>query len=303
MTYVEFLDFWHIAMKYLTVGLIAGGILVLFIHWIWSAAISDHKKKYDYLSQYAEKMYFFPIVGLAISVSTFLNTIYPDTVALAVMWFFVRLFVTGAISTLIVYVAHLVLKYTYPKKLNKRLRRLRYLPRVNPKTGHKMRLLSEDEEDVHLDEGMIAEENIFSVDYDVWIDEVSGDVRIEKYPGHLQAYECDRCGFQTLKLNREEITKKATESEDGELIKHYKCTYCKRIKRRTKTIARLSETAESYTLPEKLKFHDEMLEEVKAIEIKISTRGGSTRTYDFENLQHAKDFLEEYKKESVADEL
>ena len=32
-------------------------------------------------------------------------------------------------------------------------------------------LLSEDEEDAYLDEGMQAEENVFSVDYDVWIDE------------------------------------------------------------------------------------------------------------------------------------
>ena len=41
-----------------------------------------------------------------------------------------------------------------------------------------MRLLSEDEEDVYLDEGMQAEENIFSVDYDVWIDEVTGDINV-----------------------------------------------------------------------------------------------------------------------------
>ena len=37
-----------------------------------------------------------------------------------------------------------------------------------------MKLLSEEEEDAYLDEGQQAEENVFSVDYDVWIDEETG---------------------------------------------------------------------------------------------------------------------------------
>ena len=49
-----------------------------------------------------------------------------------------------------------------------------------------MKLLSE-EEDVYLDEGMQAEENAYSVDYDVWIDEKTGFTKIEKYNGRLHA--------------------------------------------------------------------------------------------------------------------
>ena len=41
-----------------------------------------------------------------------------------------------------------------------------------------MRLLTEEEEDVHLDEGKRSEEDIFSIDYDVWIDEKSGDILV-----------------------------------------------------------------------------------------------------------------------------
>ncbi|MCH7890259.1 MAG: HAD family hydrolase, partial [Gemmatimonadetes bacterium] len=63
----------------------------------------------------------------------------------------------------------------------------------------------EDEEDVHLDEGMQAEENVFSVDYDVWVDQESGEVKIEKYPGELEALKCGTCKFQTLRLVSEEI--------------------------------------------------------------------------------------------------
>ena len=51
-----------------------------------------------------------------------------------------------------------------------------------------MKLLSEDEEDVYLDEGMQAEENVFSVDYDVWIDEESGYTKIEKHPNLQEIY-------------------------------------------------------------------------------------------------------------------
>ena len=51
-----------------------------------------------------------------------------------------------------------------------KLRKWRYMPRVG-KNGVKLRLLSEEEEDVHLQEGMKAEESVFSIDYDVWVDE------------------------------------------------------------------------------------------------------------------------------------
>ena len=63
-----------------------------------------------------------------------------------------------------------ILKFYYPFFIEKRLKKLRYTPRTSP-DGRKMKLLSEEEEDVYLDEGMQAEEDAFSVDYDVWIDE------------------------------------------------------------------------------------------------------------------------------------
>ena len=75
-----------------------------------------------------------------------------------------------------------------------------YTPRINQQSGNKMRLLREDEEDVHLDEGMRAEEDVFSVDYDVWIDEMTGRTQVEKYPGHLEALQCNNCGFFTMKV-------------------------------------------------------------------------------------------------------
>ena len=89
-----------------------------------------------------------------------------------------------------------------------------------------MKLLSEEEEDAYLDEGMQAEENVFSVDYDVWKDEESGFIKIEKYSGHLHAIQCPECNYQTFKVTREEIVKTPSPTEEGELVKHYTCSYC-----------------------------------------------------------------------------
>ena len=146
------------------------------------------------------------------------------------VWFYVRLFMSFAGGTLVGYVAFLILEYYYPTRLDKRLKKWRYMPRVNPKTGNKMRLLAEHEEDVHLDEGMRAEEDVFSIDYDVWFDAATNDVLVEKYPGHMQALQCGSCGFFTLKVVREEITQKPTLNTPGELIKHYECSYCKSVR-------------------------------------------------------------------------
>jgi len=102
-----------------------------------------------------------------------------------------------------------------------------------------MKLLSEEEEDVYLDEGMQAEENVFSVDYDVWIDEESGYTKIEKYAGHLHALQCPECNYQTLKVVKEEILESPTETEEGELMKFYKCDYCGFKERKAFRVAKL----------------------------------------------------------------
>ena len=106
-----------------------------------------------------------------------------------------------------------------------------------------MKLLSEEEEDVYLDEGMQAEENAYSVDYDVWIDEKTKFTKIEKYNGRLHALKCDKCNYQTLKVSKEEITQPATLIEEGELIKFLSCGYCGQKSRKSHRIAKLNPKA------------------------------------------------------------
>lgn len=159
-----------------------------------------------------------------------------------------------------------------------------------------MKLLSEDEEDVHLDEGMQAEENVFSVDYDVWVDEETGDIQIEKYPGHLIAYQCNSCGFKTMKLVKEEIITAPTEYTTGEMIKNYKCTYCATKRSRTVKVARLSQTESHYELPAHLHFKEE--EKVNMVTLEILVSNGKTKIFEFTSTRQASDFLKEFKLEN-----
>ncbi|HEX6890404.1 MAG TPA: hypothetical protein VF141_06920, partial [Chryseolinea sp.] len=142
------------------------------------------------------------------------------------LWIFVLGFTTFAMGMIVALIVQNMLKFYYPFFIEKRLKALRYKPRVSPKTGKAMKLLGESEEDAYLDEGMQAEENVFSVDYDVWKDEETGYVKIERYSGHLHALQCPECNYQTFKVVREEILKPASVTQEGELLKHYQCGYC-----------------------------------------------------------------------------
>ena len=118
------------------------------------------------------------------------------------------------------------LKYYYPFLLEKRLSKIRFKPMKSVETGNKMRLLTEDEEDVHMTQKMIEEEEAFSADYDVWIDDKTGHKVIEKYDTHYHTLICNECNFRTLKDIKEEIVKQPTRNEEGMLRKQYRCSYC-----------------------------------------------------------------------------
>lgn len=157
-----------------------------------------------------------------------------------------------------------------------------------------MRLLSEDEEDVHLDEGMQAEEDVFSVDYDVWVDEATGEIKIEKYAGRLEASKCNTCGFYTMKLKNEEITKPATETIEGEMIQHWECGYCKAKRTKQVRIAKL-EKGQEFTLPSELHFKGE--KSVDTIKLELYLNDGSSSLYEFQNIDQVKNFLVKYQEE------
>lgn len=223
---------------YLGMGLIALAILMIIGYYVRLFTLGEFKAKYDFINKNEINSLWratvIAITGGVLWVNASLGETEP-------LWFFVKLFVSAMLALIVGVVIQNVLRFYFPFYIEKRLKKLRYTPRISPKTGKPMKLLSEEEEDVYLDEGMQAEEDIFSVDYDVWVDEETGYTKIEKYAGHLHALQCSECNYQTLKVVKEEIVKSPSVAEDGELLKYFKCSYCGHKARKSFHIAKLKE--------------------------------------------------------------
>lgn len=284
-----FLVAWHNAMILGTIFMVTIGFLVYLFHKLRVSLIDDYHLKYNYINtkeirNYKLVYYCFGVAGMLV-----INLYQMDKMKEVEVWFFVRLFMGLAGGTLIGYVAHLILEYYYPTILDKKLKKWRYMPRINPANKSKMRLLSEEEEDVHLQEGMIAEENVFSIDYDVWIDEKTGDVVIEKYEGRLQALKCNSCGFYTMRIIKEEVTKTPTTEELGELVKNYQCSYCKSVRATAFNIS--TKETDDYK-KEKFKFRRN--KDVELVKIEIHSVSGDKKHFEFQNADQAQKFLSEF---------
>jgi hypothetical protein len=283
-----FLVFWHQAMLYGSVLMFIAAIATYVIHHIRIASLKDFKQKYDYINRREIRNYELIFIFIAIGVAMLINRYGMDKVEKVEVWFFVRIFISVAGGILVGYVAYLVLEYYYTGPVHRKLMKWRYMPRVNPRNGNKMRLLAEHEEDVHLDPGMKAEEDVFSIDYDVWFDEESGEVIIEKYPGHLEALKCNNCSFYTMKIVREEITQEATTESPGELIKHYVCSYCKSIRATAFKISTME--AEDYK-HEKHVFQKN--KDVVLVKVEIRSSAGGSKFYEFGDVEQAQRFMAE----------
>ncbi|MBR9999508.1 MAG: hypothetical protein KFF73_11080 [Cyclobacteriaceae bacterium] len=231
-----YLEKWNLIGRYIAFAIGAIGILMAAYHFLRLMLTVELKKRYDFINRYEIRSLWTSALLIIIAIGFYVNTLVNEG---EIIWLLVRVFVTIMVGLIIGVIISNLLKFYYPFYVEKRLRKLRYTPRKSPKTGKPMKLLSEEEEDVYLDEGMQAEENVFSVDYDVWIDEETGHTKIEKYAGHLVALQCPECSYQTLKVVKEEILESPTETEEGELMKFYKCDYCGYKERKAFRVARL----------------------------------------------------------------
>ncbi len=235
------LDTWNLYGNYVSYTILAIGVLILTGHLFKLMITKDYKAKYDYIILYEINLLWYSTLLIIIALAVYANTLVSEP---GMMWFFVRLFVSMMFAIIAGVIVQNVLKFYYPFYIEKRLKLLRFATRISPE-GHPMKLLSEEEEDVYLDEGMQAEEDAFSVDYDVWVDEESGFTKIEKYNGRLHALKCNECNYQTLKVNKEEIVQSATIEVDGELVKYFACGYCGHKEKKSFTIAKLKTSIEA----------------------------------------------------------
>ena len=290
-----FLDLWHLAMITGAIAMTAIAIGIYIVHNIRIAAIRDYKGKYNYINEKEIKNYKRVFVCLGLATMLLINMYGMGKLHNIGVWFFVRLFISVSGGTLVAYVAFLVLEYYYPTVVHRKLNKWRYMARKGT-SGVPLRLLSEEEEDVHLAEGMQAEENVFSIDYDVWMDEKSGEVKIEKYPGHLQALKCNSCGFYTMKVVREEITRQPGKDVMGELIKHYQCYYCKSVRATAFNIS--TREADDYRSMARHSFKKNR--DIDLVRVEILTTTGGKKFFEFQTIGQAQKFLDGYETEKMS---
>lgn len=290
-----FLDIWHDAMLIGAIVLIAAALIIFLMYNLKVSLIKDLKTRHDFVNASEIKWYKWVFHSLGLAAALAINLYGKEDLDKVGVTFFVRLFFSVAGATLIGYIATLILDYYYPTILNRKLRRLRYSPRTSG-AGNRMKLLTEDEEDVHLDEGMQAEENIFSIDYDVWLDDKTNEIKIEKYQGHLIALECHNCGFYTMRVTREEIIERNEDGTPKELLKHYQCTYCKNVRATQFTISRKEGSDYLHTKP-RVKRNTRNIELVK---IDLHSNLGVKKTFEFHSVEEAQKFLTEFDFDKVS---
>lgn len=291
-----FLNAWHDIMVVLAIVMFTAGIVIYLIYKLRVSLIKDYKEKYDFINRSEIKWYKYVFYAFGLGVAMLVNLYGAGEIKDMGVWFFVRLFMSLAGATLVGYIASLILDFYYPTKLNKKLQRLRYMPRINPSNGKKMRLLSEAEEDVHLDAGRQAEENIFSIDYDVWMDETTGEVKIEKYDGHLTALRCGNCGFYTMRVVREEIIEANEDGSPRELLKHYQCTYCKNVRATQFHISTKEQGDYQYEKPKFVR----NTKNVDLVKVEIHSSLMGKKHFEFQSIEQAQKFLEEFDFDKVA---
>ncbi len=128
--------------------------------------------------------------------------------------------------------------------VNRLLDKLRNQPRYSKINGKLMRKMSEAEEDRFLERGQITEEDIGSVDYDVWTTEEEDDVLILRYARQFSKYtECPKCRYRTWYLARSSIVKAPTYTSTGIQEKLYLCKNCDYRKVEHKTLPKLQQAA------------------------------------------------------------
>ncbi|MDX1628983.1 MAG: hypothetical protein R3345_09815, partial [Fulvivirga sp.] len=210
-----FLGDWHTFTQYAAYFFFGVAALIGIIYFIGYFSISKSAKKYEYVSSKEAKFLWYALLCVVIGAALFLYSYIQLVFDSGRFEFVVGAFISIILGVAIGYAAYAYFKFYYPSVIEDKLNRLRFKPRISPETGKKMRLLDETEEDVHLTEEMIAQEEAAVYEYDVWIDDETGHKFIERYDIHLHNEICPNCNFRTLKDVKEEVVKEPGQTEPG----------------------------------------------------------------------------------------
>jgi len=110
------------------------------------------------------------------------------------------------------------------------LKYLRNHPRYSKVNGKLMHKLDEQADDAFLEKGQVTEEEIGSVDYDVWVTDDYDDVLILRYARRWAKYDkCPKCRYLTYSKQRSRVLRHATYSHSGEREVTFVCKNCNYI--------------------------------------------------------------------------
>lgn len=235
----SFVRHWHQIVTIWSEITFFAAIVILVFYILRRSVVTKRTKKYEFISSNEIRYYWYAALTLCFSFTFFLNglIVREDNTSTEFL-LIIKTFLTVGIGFAIAYFFNQYLTVYYPFKLEKKLHSIRFKPRKSP-DGNIMKMLTEDEEDVHLTEEMIHDESISAYEYDVWIDEKTGYKVIDKYKGSLYDLICSTCNYRTLRELREEVQTEPTSTDSGILLKHYKCTYCNHEEIRESRIAPL----------------------------------------------------------------
>lgn len=241
-TFFEVYDSYLFIGSYVFFGL---ALLIVLIHEIKVISISSEKDRYDYVNLNEIKYFWYAIIAFMAAAALYFSAAITPMVPVDVtMKYWVSVVFIAGVVVILYMILSSTVRILYPNFLESRLNRIRNKPRKSS-AGNVMRKLSAEEGAVHLEAEQAAQHasEIHSVEYDVWLDDKTGEKKIEKYMGYQHAEKCSECGYFTMKIESEEIEKHPTDKEEGLLLKHYKCSYCKHREVREVAIAALSTNA------------------------------------------------------------
>lgn len=134
--------------------------------------------------------------------------------------------------------------YFYFRSLLSAMDRLRNEP-VFTVNGKAMTRLDEAADDEHLKSYQIKEEELNTVDYDVWYESETGEKKIFRYELFGKYDPCPKCKAITYKMTANNVLRAATYSSSGKGVKVYQCQYCSYEKKAEYVIPRLEASSSS----------------------------------------------------------
>lgn len=109
-----------------------------------------------------------------------------------------------------------------------------------------MQKLNEHADNAYLEKGKIREEELKSIDYDVWVCTQCDAHDVYNFPNENTKYEkCPQCKFSTYHQVSNKTIRAATQSSSGTGEEVKACKFCGHRHVRTYSIARLSSSSSS----------------------------------------------------------